>query len=108
MERNKKSNRINENKKGDSSLISMVLLIGLSIALSALIFSYSNFEVNKQIQDFTKLKESTQFINLKIKNAEVQDFNSLSLLLQKCFSEYLILNRKSGKIIKVDDVKNIV
>ncbi|HLC74113.1 MAG TPA: hypothetical protein VJH20_05770 [Candidatus Nanoarchaeia archaeon] len=82
MERNKKSNRINENKKGDSSLISMVLLIGLSIALSALIFSYSNFEVNKQIQDFTKLKESTQFINLKIKNAEVQDFNSLSLLLQ--------------------------
>jgi len=82
MKRNKISNRIIENKKGDSSLISMVILIGLSIALSALIFSYSNFEVNKQIQDFTKLKESTQFINLRIKNAEVQDFNSLKLLLQ--------------------------
>ena len=75
-------NWINEKKKGESSLISIVLLIGFTIILGAVIFSYSNFEVNKQISEFSKLKESTKLINLKIKDVKVENFNKVNILLE--------------------------
>ena len=78
--------------KGDSSLISMVLIIGLTILMGAMIFSFGNFEVNKQIVEFSKLKESSQILNLKIAEVKVENLERVSLLLEN-----------NGKI-NIDDV----
>ena len=71
-----------ENSKGVSPLISIVLLIGMTIVLSAIVYQFSFNYTKGTIETTEKQIESAKPINFNIKEVKNIDYKKLLVLVE--------------------------
>ena len=107
----KKNKWSSVNSKGVSPLLGSVLIIGLAIMLSALVYQFTFEESQQTIKNVEEAIQSSQPINFNIKDVKVIDFKQIRFLIESEHNKEIIgfkariYGEKGVKTYLLDGVK---